>query len=154
MTGDPNVPANKITFMADFDSFVPGGAVTNENVTPREEGEAPDLRPIVGFNVLTAPAVAVIDLQDRRVVGRFTRAVGQINRDPRKWAPEWDQCIVVLYERPKMTLYESDSVHTEVGLGVLFTDRGAGFRHMIEFSPLPLDDDVQPSWFHTQRQQA
>lgn len=132
VTGDPNVPASKVSFIADLASWV-RGPTTNDEVSGLHHGE-PDLRPILTFGS-RGRLVSNVDLQERGVVGRCTTSFGQINRHPPVWAPEWDHAVFMIYAQDG-----------ELRCGILFHERSEnmGFRHVIEFSRLPLPR--QPSW--------
>uniref|UniRef100_A0A061QLQ6 Uncharacterized protein n=1 Tax=Tetraselmis sp. GSL018 TaxID=582737 RepID=A0A061QLQ6_9CHLO len=112
LTGDPNVPATKLSFVA---------ALTEPD---DPEGVLADLRPIIAFPS-TGPAV--VNLQDREVAGLFL-GKGQINRDPDVWAPEWVDVRLITYSGQRK------------GFSILWHDMGEFWRHIIDFAPLESPD--------------
>ena len=146
LIGDPNVPASKHSFVFDLIQGVYHGQYNPIVHDPFPGSHGP--RPIVSFEAQQGMP-AFIDLAERPVVGVFSNAVGQINRLPGEWQPEWVAATVVVYgtnsnlTRGADDVIERDSVeglHLRGGpasFGVIFEDEGFEFRHIMDFYPLP-----------------
>mmetsp|Transcript_41682 Transcript_41682/g.74885 ORF Transcript_41682/g.74885 Transcript_41682/m.74885 type:complete len:442 (-) Transcript_41682:92-1417(-) len=106
ITGDPNVPALAISFVADIQTQVPVQELLTDN------------RPLVAF---PQGGPIIVDLSQRSIAGIY-RAKGQINRVPGVWEPEWVGAQLLVYHNRWFS--------------VLWQDIGEQWRHIIDYSPL------------------
>jgi len=119
VTGDPNVPAGKVTL------FTLDLTPTTGRYRGYEEGPhgnvLPD-RPIVAFQ---EDGMSYVNMRERDVLARY-RAKGQMNYLPGVWDPCWS--------RGQLLIYEDDLPC----FSMLFEDDGEHFRHMIDYTPMTL----------------
>lgn len=113
ITGDPNVPAGKHSFVA--------------AVTQLAEPRADDDRHIVSFQ---RDGPILVRLEDRPTQMRF-RCWGQINCVPALWAPQWVEAELLVYQPGTVSMGSAP-----VTFSVLWTDAAESFRHIIDFTPL------------------
>lgn len=106
ITGDPNVPALAVSFVADIQTQVPVQELLTDN------------RPLVAF---PQGGPIIVDLSQRSIAGIY-RAKGQINRVPGVWEPEWVGAQLLVYHNRWFS--------------VLWQDIGEQWRHIIDYSPL------------------
>lgn len=144
--GDPNVPASKYSFAVSLTQGVIQGPYDPSSHDPFPGTNGP--RPVVSFEAQQGMP-AIIDLTQRPVVGLFANAVGQINRLPGEWQPEFVAATVVVYGHETSTnkqLAESEGALRggPASFGVIFEDEGFEFRHIMDFYPLP-DPSSNPS---------
>jgi hypothetical protein len=124
ITGDPNVPANKLSFCINLTDRVNVNEIFLE-----------DDRPVVIFPS-TGPIV--IDLESRIPhMGIWARGYGQINRNPPIWQPEWVSCAIITYRQP---LSENQTQFT-----ILWKDEGSFYRHAMDFHAVQLDHLPNPA---------
>jgi Cyclin D1 binding domain len=113
VSGDPNVPANQLSFCINF--------------RQPYDIQAHSDRPVIIFPPDIEPVI--LDIRTRQPSLRYVfRGKGQINRDPPIWAPEWVNCSLLVYAQPPPG---SDALFS-----ILWDDELHLFQHMIDFSPL------------------
>ena len=76
---------------------------------------------------------ALVDIQARNVQARFY-CEGCINHDPAVFNPQWTTAQLILYE----------GLHPR--FSVLFDDVNERFRHIMDFTPVPLPCAPSLSW--------
>ena len=87
-----------------------------------------DQRPIITFPSKSVQP-QMLNLHERlKYIRLWARAIGQINRDPAVWAPEWVVCSYILY---------SKQIEDGVQFSIIWEDDSEVFRHAIDFKPLP-----------------
>ncbi|KAK9820856.1 hypothetical protein WJX81_004769 [Elliptochloris bilobata] len=116
VTGDENVPAGRVSFMAAAEGAMLGRYDGSEQVT---EGLMM-IRPIYAFPANGAPQV--VNLAARNVAARV-RGVGCINVTPKIWAPQ--------YPPAQLVLYEGDAPC----FSLLWEDAQQSWRHMMDLVP-------------------
>lgn len=123
VTGDRNVPCGKISFCIDLN-----------RVTDFERELELDHRPIA----VISDRLELMELSVRRSnILTWARGVGQINRFPGRWEPEWITCSCVIYRDPSLV----GGVH----FSLIWDDPSERMiRHAIEFKTLATVD--VPSW--------
>lgn len=132
LLGDPNVPASKHSFVADAASCRLGPYRPEDDPFP-VGGAA---RPILSF--LGGGAAVMVSMAPRPVAARF-RAVGQINRIPGVWLPEWEAATLVVYAPLSAAAAAPSSPEARrPGFTVIFEDEGEPFRHAMDFFAFPL----------------
>ncbi|KAL4450169.1 hypothetical protein ABPG77_010838 [Micractinium sp. CCAP 211/92] len=120
LTGDPNVPALRHSFVVDASSCRLGPYDPTQDDPFAPEGGPP--RPCLSFWVGTTQ---LVNLQERPVAARF-RAAGCINVVPGQWDPQWVPASFLLYHPPM-----------ERVLTVVFEDEDQPFRHAIDYHEFP-----------------
>lgn len=114
ITGDQNVPANQFSFIINLDEEC-------DIVTVFAE----DIRPILIFPE-QLPFPIITDWYDRLPRIRFwAQGLGQINRHPPRWNPQWVPCSFVLYDSPLN--------NNRVSFSILWKDANEPFRHAMDF---------------------
>ena len=76
---------------------------------------------------------ALVDVAERQVQARFL-CYGCINHDPAVFEPQWTSAQLLLYEGPQPRF------------SVLFDDYDERFRHIMDFTPVPLPCAPALSW--------
>eukprot|EP01038_Epipyxis_sp_PR26KG_P013459 gene13459-18055_t len=109
ITGDPNIPASKISFCIDINA-VQNIAFLLEN----------DNRLAVGVTEQGEPHLISIHERMNNMV-LWIKGFGQINRDPLVWNPEWVSCNFILYR------------NSTVQFSILWDDGLEPFRHIMDF---------------------
>lgn len=118
ITGDPNVPANELSFCINLNTMVDPDVALAE-----------DQRPIVSFLPNGTPMF--ISLQHRRhEIVLWAKGYGQINKHPPLWNPEWVKCNFVLYNKTEKSPPDSAQ------FSLLWDDETQFFRHTIDFKAL------------------
>lgn len=113
ISGDPNVPANRISFCINLELTMDPTSALLE-----------DSRPIITFNENGIPRWISLEQRLPNVVS-WARGYGQINRDPSHWAPEWVGCTFVLMK------------NLQPRFCIVWDDETAALRHSMDFLPLP-----------------
>jgi hypothetical protein len=115
LTGDPNVPADKMSFLANISASIPPQDMQQE-------------RMIVVFHHRAEPEL--VTLADRiQHVAAIYRGKGQINRDPNNPLYELVDLSLLVYTRP---LHSNGAVFS-----IIWDDEGQLFQHMMDFLPAP-----------------
>ncbi|CAL8465171.1 g4706 [Coccomyxa elongata] len=122
ITGDPNVPAGNLTFEV-WSQYPIVGRYDGFEEEELFDGQIMEInRPIVmhagGQRVL-------LDLDDRPVAARYFGR-GQINADPSRWSPEWEEVQLLVYDGDQPVF------------SILWSDLGSPYRHMMDFTPAEL----------------
>ncbi len=149
LTGDPNVPANQISFRFDCnpDNCRPGPYDSHRD-DPFPTATGP--RPILCFEIDGIIPNMEVQLERRPVCTVISNAQGQINRNPRVWQPEWIQATIVMYdygldvgssvENSARSVENRLDESERAVFSVIFEDEGEDYRHVMDFhrSSLPL----------------
>lgn len=123
ITGDPNVPANQLSFCINARSLV------DANVAFLQ-----DSRPIIVFPPDQHNPIMVSWQQRLPSMKLWARGYGQINRNPPVWSPEWVRCGFILYRAP---LEENGAVFS-----ILWDDETDFFRHAMDFRAVPTTSTI------------
>lgn len=118
LSGDPNVPAGRLTFLAS--AAEPGPDAVMQVLA--------DVRRVVSFANPDPEEVRLLD----RGVGAAHSAFGQINVQPGVWAPQWQHASLLEYRTPG---------HVRVGglpvaFSALWHDADERFQFITDFAPL------------------
>jgi hypothetical protein len=117
ITGDKNVPAGQLSFVIDILN-------TMDIVVPFVQ----DTRPIIMFPPDRTNPVLINWQQRIPNMQFFARGLGQINRVPGTWNPEWVLCGFVFYKSPM--------AETETVFSIVWDDENDHFRHAMDFRAL------------------
>jgi hypothetical protein len=118
ITGDRNVPAGEFSFCIDIMNTV-------ELTQPLMQ----DTRPIIMFPPDRDNPVLTNWQQRMPMMAFWAKGLGQINRVPGVWNPEWVTCGFVLYKMPVGEHRASFSI--------VWDDENDIFRHAMDFQSLP-----------------
>lgn len=125
ITGDPNVPAGNLTFevWAQYPFLGRYDGLEEEELF---NGQIIEInRPIV---MHAAGQMVLVDLEERLVAARYFGR-GQINADPSRWSPEWEEVQLLVYDGDLPVF------------SILWSDLGSPYRLMMDFTPAEL-----PGW--------
>ncbi|CAL5227039.1 g9936 [Coccomyxa viridis] len=123
ITGDPNVPAGKVSFCVSAENARMGtyNGFEREEVEP---GVIDDVfRDIVSFG--PGDQFQLVDIAARPVIARYY-GLGQINASTQLWAPKWVEVQVIAYSG------------TQPIFSLLWADPGRHWRHIMDFKAMQL----------------
>ncbi|CAK0759691.1 hypothetical protein CVIRNUC_002717 [Coccomyxa viridis] len=123
VTGDPNVPAGKLSFCVSADNVKLGSysGFEHEEVAPGEYANV--YRDIVRFG--PGDNFELVAIEERPVIARYY-GLGQINASTQLWAPKWVEVQVIAYSDVKPTF------------SLLWADPGRHWRHIMDFTAMQL----------------
>lgn len=124
--GDPNVPSNEFSIVADLSKWRPGR-------WNAQEADAP-FRMIV--EISERREMTIVELAEMQMVG-WCPCWCQINEIPYRWSPQWTDAVLLVNVQ--------DGV---LAFAIVFDDEGHMVRHMTQYMPFWLQDDCAPSWVH------
>jgi len=70
------------------------------------------------------------------VVAVYPRCAGQINLEPGVWQPSWVPASLLVY-RPGAVTGLGPHAASPIAFSLLWMDRGAPVRHVIDYAPCP-----------------
>lgn len=118
--GDANVPAAQLSFVADLTQSV-----------DIDQALATDTRIIVAFPI-NADAM-IVDMEIRRpLIKAWYRGIGQINRIPGVWDPQWVGGNLIIYEA-------ANNIIGNIKFSILWNDLEYTSRHIIDYKKFSLN---------------
>lgn len=122
VTGDPNVPADQLSFKI----------MVQNNLNP-SEALTSDPRPIFLYDVETGRSKLLSIRERMGQIILWARGLGQINKHPPIWAPEWVGCSYILYK-------DSSGLDSRIRFTIVWDDEEYNSRHAMDFYHLPHGD--------------